>query len=108
MERRLVRHAALMSDECQPRGLHRSVECGELQQLERDAVGFVLEPAVTLPVTDEISPRLVPNRERRRAPERTAFLVADIQDFPRRVAHWIVRPGSQLGFLAGQRTRESL
>src|SRR5207247_2778249 len=83
--------------------LDRVVGRDELEQVERDPVRGVLETAVALAVADDVRPRLLADREDRRAPQLAAFLVADVQGLARRIAHGIVRPRRELVLAAVDR-----
>ena len=76
----------------EPGYLYRIVDRHVLQELERNAVRDVLEPAVALAVPRDIGRAFLANRERRRSPEIAVVLVAKIDRLARRIAHRIVRP----------------
>jgi len=63
-------------------------------------VGLMLEPAVSLAVTNDIRRSRVPDRQSGRPPQGTAILVAHEENLARPIGHGIVRPGRQLVFPA--------
>ena len=70
--------------ERQARNLDRVLERHIQQQVERDAVRLVLEPAVARPVTSAVERAKVVNRRRRRAPQITGLVVPHVDRFPGR------------------------
>jgi hypothetical protein len=82
--------------ERQARDLDGVIRRHELQQIQRDAVGGVLEATISLSVSNDIRPGFFPDRQAGRTPGQPAVLVAHVEHFTRRVADRIVRPRCQL------------
>ena len=76
--------------------LDRVVERHELDEVELDAVVEVLEAAVSGAVARDVGRVRAANRLRRRAPQLTAVVVADVERLARRIADRIVGPRRQL------------
>ena len=74
----------------EPRHLDRSVERDELQQVERNAVPDVLEPAVTAPVPRHIGAGIVAHRQGRRPPHGAGVVVANVDGLARLIPDRIV------------------
>ena len=87
--------------------LDRVLEGNELQELEGDAVGDVLESAVALSMPDDVGLPGLTNRKRGGAPEIARLLIADVDRLARRIADRIVRPGGELVLTAVERPRVS-
>ncbi len=68
----------------------------ELQEIQCDAVGCVLEATVPLAVPDDIGPGFFADGEHGRSPDETAVLIPNIERLARRVADGIVRPRREL------------
>ena len=78
------------------RDLDRVTQRYELQEIQCDAVGCVLESTVPLTVPDDIGPGFFADGETGRPPDQTAVLIAHIERLARSVADGIVRPGREL------------
>src|SRR3990172_10822523 len=65
--------------------------------------GVLLRSTVALEVTNDVGPGLLPNRQRRWAPQLATLLVPDVDRLARGVAHRIVRPRGELVFAAVDR-----
>ena len=87
----------------QARDLDRIIERHVLEEIERDAVRGVLEPAVALAVPGDIGRGLVTDRQGRRSPQLAGVLVAQIDDLARPVGDRVVRPGRELVLAAVER-----
>ena len=78
----------------------------ELQEIERDAVGDVLEPAVALSVSGHIGLARLANRKCRGAPQLSRLFISHVERFAGRVTHRIVGPRSELVLAAVDRPGE--
>ena len=94
----------------EPRHLDRRVERHELQQVERNAVPVVLEPAVAAPVPGDMDARFVADRQGRRSPQRAGVLVAYVDRFTGPIPDGIIRPRREavLATVAGPRGTAAL
>ena len=80
----------------QPRDFHRIVHRHELEETQEDAMGRVLEATVALTMPGDVGRRVLPDGQRRWAPQVTGLFVPDIDGLTGRVADGIVGPRRQL------------
>ena len=80
--------------------LDRIVHGHELQQLERHAVRVVRESCIAVAVSHHVFATLLANGQRRRTPQLSRVVIANVEHLARRIAHRIVRPGGEEVLLA--------
>ena len=67
-----------------------------MQEIERNPVRRMLEPAVSPPVAGDVAAHLVADRQGSRAPQGTSVVVVHIERLPRTIGDRIVRPRGEL------------
>ena len=81
---------------CEARNLDRIVERHVLEEIDRNPVGRMLEPAVSPAVAGDVGRRVVADRQGRRAPQVASVVVAQIERLARTIGDRIVRPRGEL------------
>src|SRR5271157_270070 len=67
-----------------------------LEQLGKNSLRSIPEPAIALAVHSYIGRSFIANWQGRRAPDDTGVLITEIDGFAGRIRHGIIRPGSEL------------